>query len=90
MKKIIIALFVLVPSLGFSQVPHTFKSGDPVSSSKINENFAFVGKRLYLKNNGTTVGIMLKKRYMQVLYLQLTKNSVKNFTMKVIGKIKKK
>ena len=59
MKKIIIALFVLVPSLGFSQVPHTFKSGDPVSSSKINENFAFVGKRLYLKNNGTTVGIVL-------------------------------
>ena len=59
MKKIIIALFVLVPSLGLSQVPHTFKSGDPVSSSKINENFAFVGKRLYLKNNGTTVGIIL-------------------------------
>ena len=63
MKKIIIALFVLVPSLGLSQVPHTFKSGDPVSSSKINENFAFVGKRLYLKSDGKILGTILGLNY---------------------------
>ena len=59
MKKFILLLTTIFPSLVYSQVPHTFQSGDPVSSSKINENFAFVGKRLYLKSDGNIVGQIL-------------------------------
>ena len=63
MKKFILLLITLFPSFVFSQVPHTFQSGDPVSSSKINENFAFASKRLYLKNNGTIIGTILSVSY---------------------------
>ena len=63
MKKFILLLTTLFPSFVFSQVPHTFQSGDPVSSSKINENFAFVGKRLYLKSDGQIIGTILSISY---------------------------
>ena len=56
MKSPLIISLILISSIAYSQVPHQFEAGDTVSASKMNENFEYASKRLYLKNNNSIIG----------------------------------
>ena len=44
----------------YAQVPNQFSAGDAVSAEKINENFTYASKRIYLKNDNNTIGTIIE------------------------------
>jgi len=44
----------------YAQVPNQFSAGDAVSAEKINENFTYASKRLYIKNDNTIFGTIIE------------------------------
>ena len=50
--------FLLLSTLAFGQVPNTFSSGETISSSKINANFAFLADSI--KNDNITAMMVCK------------------------------
>jgi hypothetical protein len=56
MKKLILVVILMIPmvaTLAHAEVPHIFKSGDLVSSVKMNENFAAVDKQVTVRSKGS-------------------------------------
>jgi hypothetical protein len=60
---IFVFCFIISVSNLLAEVPHTFNTGDPVSASKMNENFSQVGKRFIIKNNGSRIGFFINIVY---------------------------
>ena len=52
MKHLLSATLILLSSLSYAQVPNTFSSGETISSSQINANFAYLANSI--KNDEVT------------------------------------
>ena len=46
MQRFLTLLLVVITSLSFADVPHTFQAGDPIDADKFNENFRALDKRI--------------------------------------------
>lgn len=46
MQHLLTLFLVVVTSLSFADVPHTFQAGDPIDADKFNENFRALDKRI--------------------------------------------
>ena len=52
MKHLLSATLILLSTLSYAQVPNTFSSGETISSSQINANFAYLANSI--KNDEVT------------------------------------